>query len=76
MRITTHFAFWSSLAFGVVCAAYGLIGLNSLDADVVGTARDDARGFAGFFLFMGGLAFAFAGGAWWMLRHGSDSGDE
>ena len=76
MRITVHLAMWLALAFAALCIAYGLVGFNSIDADTAASLRDDARGYAWFWIFMGGIGLACAAGSWWLLREGADAPDE
>jgi hypothetical protein len=76
MRITVQFALWLSLVFAAACISYGLVGLGSIDADATATRIEDARGFAGFWLFLGSIGLACAGGSWWLLRSGADAADE
>ena len=76
MRITVHLAMWLALAFAALCIAYGLVGFNSIDADTAASLRDDARGYAWFWMFMGGIGLACAAGSWWLLRKGDDAPDE
>jgi len=76
MRITVHLAMWLALAFAALCIAYGLVGFNSIDADTAASLRDDARGYAWFWMFMGGIGLACAAGSWWLLREGGDAPDK
>ncbi len=75
MRISVHLAMWLSLAFAVLCITYGIVGLTSLDAAATATMREDAHGFAMFWLFLGGIGLVCAGGSWWMLRTGNLPGE-
>ena len=68
MKITAHFAFWASIVFAVLCIAYGGFGFSSIDASMSDEARADARGFAWFWLFLGGIGVVFALISWLMLR--------
>ena len=63
---------WLALAFAALCIAYGLVGFTSIDADATAAMRDDAHGFAFFWLFLGGVGLACAGGSWWLLRSGGN----
>lgn len=67
---------WLSLAFAVLCIVYGVVGLTSLDANAPTTMREDAHGFALFWLFLGAIGLVCAAGSWWMLRTGTLPGDE
>lgn len=68
MKITAQFAFWGSLVFAVFCIGYAGFGFSSIDASLSDTARDDARGFAWFWLFLGAIGVVFALVSWLMLR--------
>ena len=71
MRISIHLAMWLAVVFAALCIAYGLVGLTSMDADATAAMREDAHGFAMFWLFLGGVGLACAGGSWWLLRGGN-----
>lgn len=76
MKISVHIAMWLSLAFAVLCITYGIVGLTSLDASATATTREDAHGFAMFWLFLGLIGLVSAVGSWWMLRTGTLPRDE
>jgi len=68
MKITAQFAFWASLVFALLCIAYAGFGFSSIDASMSDAAREDARGFAWFWMFLGGIGAAFSIVSWLMLR--------
>lgn len=76
MKITAHLSLWFSLAFAILCIAYGLVGFNSIDGDATATLREDANGYAMFWLFLGGVGLTCAAGSWWLIRTGADASDE
>ena len=68
MKISAHFALWSSVVFAIVCLYIGFNGLSSVDAVADEAARADARGYAYFWLFLGAVAIASALASWWIVR--------
>jgi len=76
MKITAHLSLWFSLAFAILCIAYGLVGFNSVDGDATATLREDANGYAMFWLFLGGVGLVCAAGSWWLIRTGADASEE
>jgi hypothetical protein len=56
--------------FAAVCFAVAITGFTSLGdiADPIQLA--DAKGFAGFWAFLGGVALFFGALAWWLARSG------
>ena len=67
---------WLAIAFAAVCIAYSLVAFNSIDADASAALRDDSRGYAWFWMFLGGIGLACAAGSWWLLREGAHAPDE
>ena len=76
MKITAHLSLWFSLAFAILCIAYGLVGFNSVDGDATATLREDANGYVMFWLFLGGVGLVCAAGSWWLIRTGADASEE
>ena len=68
MKITAHVSFWASLVFAMVCIAYAGFGFSSIDASMSDTLREEARGYAWFWMFLGGIGIATAIVSWLMLR--------
>lgn len=76
MKVTAQFAFWASVVFAILCIAYAGFGFSSIDASMSDTAREDSRGYAWFWLFLGGIGIASAAASWLMLRGKLGSLDE
>ena len=72
MKFSAHITLWGSLIFAILCLGYAFAGFSSLDAMADEATLSDARGFAFFWLFMGGIGVAAAIGSWWMVKHGED----
>lgn len=68
MRISAYFTFWASIVFAVASIAYAGFGFSSIDPSMSDALREDARGFAWFWLFMGGFGAVTATVSWLMLR--------
>ena len=60
MKISAQFSFWAAVVFAVVCGAYGLYGLSTLDANVSAEQRSDVVGFALFWLFLAAVGATMA----------------
>ena len=73
MKISAQFALWSSIVFAGVCLYVGFNGLSNVDALADEAARADARGFAWFWLFLGGVAVACAFVSWWIVRRETEN---
>jgi len=58
--------------FAVICLGVALTGFTSLDTLADPAAIADARGFAWFWTFLGGIAIAFGLLAWWLSRRQSE----
>lgn len=68
MKLSLQATLIASLVFALVCFGVALEGFLSL-ADITDEVqRTDARGFAGFWAFLGGVAGALGLLAWWMTR--------
>jgi hypothetical protein len=52
------------------CFAMAVTGFSSLGEITDATKAADARGFAWFWTFLGGIATAFGLVSWWMVRTG------
>ena len=68
MRISAQFTFWGSLAFALLCIGSGGFGFSSLDASMPDEVLEAARGFAWFWMFLGGIGILFAVLSWLLLR--------
>ena len=67
MKVSAQFAFWASVVFAIGCIAYAGFGFSSIDASMPDSVREDSRGYAWFWLFMGGIGIARAAVSWLML---------
>lgn len=76
MKVTAQFSLWASIVFALACIAYGGFGFSSIDASMSDAAREDSRGYAWFWLFLGGVGLAIAAGSWLMLKGKFGSLDE
>jgi len=70
MKLSLQMTMAMSLAFAALCLGYGIYGLFELVDMPAGPAYDDARGFVGFWMFLGAVALASAFAAWRMTRRG------
>ena len=68
MKVTAHFALWGSLVFAVLCIAYAGFGFSTIDTSMSDELRADARGYAWFWMFLGGIGAVIAVISWLMLR--------
>ena len=57
-----------SAVFAVVCFGVAITGFFSLDAIADAKQRDDGRGFAWFWTFLGVVATFFGTLGWWIMR--------
>jgi hypothetical protein len=57
-----------SAIFAAVCFGVAITGFTSLGDIQDPTQLADAKGFAGFWAFLGGVAIFFGAMAWWMAR--------
>ncbi|HET9047281.1 MAG TPA: hypothetical protein VFO33_10010 [Casimicrobiaceae bacterium] len=72
MRISAHFALWGAIVFALVCLYVAWDGFSSLDGLTNPQAREDARGFAWFWLFLAGVGGLAGVASWWILRSSAD----
>ena len=68
MKLTAQLTQWMALLFAVLCGAYGVNGMIASGALAEGAVRDDARGFAWFWLFLAGVGVVLAVVSWLMAR--------
>ena len=66
MKMSAHVAMWGAIVLAVFCLGYAFSGFSSLDSVADEAARADARGFAYFWLFLGGVAAVIALASHWM----------
>jgi len=58
----------TSAIFAAICLSVAISGFTSLGTLTDPAVISDARGFAWFWTFLGGIAIAFGLLAWWMSR--------
>ena len=75
MKISAQMSLWGSLAFTLVCLYVAWSGFSSIDASMDPQAQADGRGFAWFWLFLGGVGAAAGLASWWMMRSEPDGDD-
>lgn len=68
MKVSALFAFWASVVFAIGCIAYAGFGFSSIDASMTEAVRDAARGYAWFWMFLGGVGVVAAVVSGLMLR--------
>jgi len=61
--------------FAAICFGVAIAGFTSLGGISDGTELADAKGYAWFWTFLGSIATAFGGLAWWMARRVRDDDD-
>ena len=66
MKISAQVAMWGAIVLALFCLGYAFSGFSSLDSVTDDVARADARGFAYFWLFLGGVAVGIALLSHWM----------
>lgn len=74
MRLSAQMTLVIAVVFAVVCFSVAVTGFASLKEITDVQQAADARGFAWFWAFLGGVAAAFALLSWWLIRTGR--GDE
>ena len=68
MKLSLQATVFVSAIFAAVCFGVALTGLTSLDGITDANQLADAKGFAWFWAFLGGVAVFFGALAWWMAR--------
>lgn len=68
MKLSLHATTIAGTIFAAVCFAVAITGFVSLGEIQDPTQLADAKGFAGFWAFLGAVALAFAGLAQWLAR--------
>jgi len=68
MKVSAQFAFWASIVLPIGCTPYAGFGFSSIDASMTESVREDSRGYAWFWLFLGGIGIATALVSWMMMR--------
>jgi hypothetical protein len=66
VKLSLRMTVVAGLIFALICLGVAITGLMSL-GDIEDPVRlSDAKGFAGFWAFLGAVALGFAALAWWM----------
>ena len=74
MKLSLQATLIASALFALLCFGVAIEGFLSLNELTDTVQRADAQGFAGFWAFLGGVATALGGLAWWMSRSAKDDG--
>lgn len=72
MKLSAQMTLVISVVFAVVCFSVAVTGFASLREITDVQQAADARGFAWFWAFLGGVATAFALLSWWLIRTGRE----
>ena len=75
MKLSAQLVLWLSLIFAGVCIAYAGFGFSSIDASGDPQIVADSRGYAWFWLFLGGIGLLMAALSWLMVK-GRLGGDD
>ena len=62
----------AGLIFAAICLSVAITGFVSMGDIQDPVQLSDAKGFAGFWAFLGAVALGFAALAWWMQRNEKD----
>jgi hypothetical protein len=68
MKLSAVFTLWMSVAFTLVCGGYGVYGVMQIASMPQGAERDDAIGFACFWLFLGVIGLTMGIVSWRMTK--------
>jgi len=68
LNISLRMAMMMSAVFGALSLGYAVYGLVSLGEIADATQASDARGFIGFWAFLGSIAMGLGLLAWWIER--------
>jgi len=75
MQISAKVAMIGAAVFAALCLGVAITGFLSLGDIADPQQAADARGFAWFWTFLGGVAVVFGLLSWWSLRTGRDDQD-
>ena len=75
MNISAKFSMYGAAVFAIVCLSVAIRGFTSLGDITDPTQLADAKGFAWFWTFLGGVAVFFGALTWWIERTRGDDGD-
>jgi hypothetical protein len=68
MKLSAQMTLIIAVVFAVACFGVAINGFASLGEIADAKLLADARGYAWFWAFLGGVATAFALVSWWMIR--------
>ena len=68
MKITAKFSVIIAAIFAVMCFGVAITGFNSLGSITDPVQLADAKGFAWFWVFLGGVAIVFGAVGIWLVR--------
>ena len=72
MKISAKIAALFSIVFAAVCLGFAITGFTSLGDITDPVQASDARGYAWFWSFLGGVGVVFGLLSWWMAGTQSD----
>jgi hypothetical protein len=72
MKLSAQLTVLVSVVFALGCFGIAINGLLSLGEITDPAQMGDARGYIGFWTFLGAIASALGGAAWWIIRSGID----
>lgn len=75
MKLSATLTLWLSMIFAALCLSYGIYGWIEHAGMPLGPEREDARGFALYFIFLGCVGVAGAIVSWRMTRMREDEAD-
>lgn len=75
MKLSLQATMIVAVIFAAICLSVAITGFMSLDNLTDPTALTDAKGFAWFWTFLGGVAIALGLLAWRMTRRSDEDGD-
>ena len=76
MKITAQFSVIISAIFAVMCFGVAITGYNGLEAITDPAQLADAKGFAWFWAFLGGVAIVFGAVGIWLVRTQKESEED
>jgi len=68
VKISAQMAMVVAVIFAIVCFSVAIKGFMSVDEIADAQVAADARGFAGFWAFLGAIGAVFAGVSYWIVR--------
>lgn len=72
MKITAQFSVVAAAIFAMICFGVAITGLNSLGGITDPAQLADAKGFAWFWVFLGGVSVVFGAVGVWIVRTEKD----